>query len=440
LGAHIKSNLISLIITGVLFVASSVIFLVFTNADIAKNSDIDTSASSDNGNKAVYYAMNNGEFTKVTEKATGDFGKSFSDIQVMGELSDSNGNIGFVMENGKITASYLNQSNAPDSYSYNYLSYELDKKYTVDSDVGSDEMFQGYVYYPTAEESDEDNKELCKYLESNSYFTMSMCEDKENVYTVINTAQAKRNNTVDSIKNNAIYRFDKDSRETKRLIDVNIHTEGQFIEAIACNDKYIYLLINASEKFSLKIYDKESMEEVKTKDLDIYVDLESFAKIITKEYAEENRKVSNYEIQEQGYNLYASDTGLVAIRKSVVAEIDEKDPKHYGEKGYSNVYDEKGIEPFVKEVYTVSSYNVDGKDVKIDNTHICMTNYMYDYVVYKNGLTYILTNEYSSDSDVLEKIKVTSLSNGKVFEEININLNKISTTSGSKELKYLAVK
>ena len=421
---------------------SGIAFLIFAASDMAKNTDIDTSKEASETNKAVYYSVSGGKFTKVNEKATGDFGKEFSDIVVSGELSDSNGNIEFAMQKAKISASYINQSKVPNTYDYNYLSYELDKKYTVDSDIGVDQMYQGYVYYPSisseeSEDESDDSKELCKYLQADGYFNMVMCEDKHNIYTTINTAQLKRKDEVGIVKNNAIYKFNKESKETSRILDVNIHTEGKYIEAISCNDRYIYMLINESEKYSIAVYDKDSASEVKYVEIDIYVNLDDFAKDITKDYEEEYRKVKNYEIQENGYNMYANEYGIVLIHKNVVAEIDENDPKHYGEKGYNNAYEEKGIEPFVKEVYTVSAFSIADGDIQIDNTHICVTNYIYDFVYYKNGLTYVLTNMYGSDSDVLDKVRVTSLSNGKIFEEININLNKISNTSGSKTLKYL---
>ena len=147
MSTNIKSNLISLIVTGGLFLVSGIAFLIFAASDMAKNTDIDTSKEASETNKAVYYSVSGGKFTKVNEKATGDFGKEFSDIVVSGELSDSNGNIEFAMQKAKISASYINQSKVPNTYDYNYLSYELDKKYTVDSDIGVDQMYQGYVYF-----------------------------------------------------------------------------------------------------------------------------------------------------------------------------------------------------------------------------------------------------------------------------------------------------
>ena len=435
----IKSNIVSLIVTGALVIVSVAIFVIFVNSDNAKNGDIDISKADSKQNKAVYYSVSGNEFKKITSKATGDFGKNFSDIKIKGELNDSNGNIDFTMENGKIGASYVTQSNAPNTYSYDSLSYEKDKKYSVDSEAYDADGFYGYVYYSSTDNSS-DNKEKCKYLESSSYFSMVMCEDSENVYTTINTARENKDNKIQNIKNNAIYKFDKGSKQTKKIADFNIHTEGKFIEGIACNDQYIFVLINESEKYSISIIKKDTYEEKKSVDIDIFVNMDSLGNKLTKEFSNDVRKISNYEVQDNGYTLFASDNGLVVIKKCIIAEIDSSDPKHYGEKGYSNVYEQKKIEPYVKEVYAVSSFSIDGSEVKLDNTHVCVTSYIYNYVMYKNGLTYILTNVYGSDSDVLEKVKVTSLSNGKIFEEIFINLNKISNTSGSKNLKYLQIK
>ena len=345
----IKSNIISLIITAALAVVSVATFILFVNSDNAKNNDIDTTKVSSKQNKAVYYAVNGDNFEKITSKATGDFGKGFSDIKIKGELSDSNGNIDFTMENGKIGASYVTQSNAPNTYSYDSLSYESDKKYSVDSEAYDGNSFCGYVFYP-GDDSSEDNKEKCKYLESSSYFSMLMCEDSENVYATINTAKESKENEVNNIKNNAIYKFDKSSKSTKKVVDLNIHTDGKFIEGIACNEKYIYLLINEAEKYSIKVFKKSSYEEKTTIDIDISVNMDSLAKKLTKEFSDDVRKISNYEVQDNGYTLFASDTGLVIIKKCVISEIDSSDPKHYGEKGYSNVYEQKKIEPYVKEV------------------------------------------------------------------------------------------
>jgi hypothetical protein len=315
--------------------------------------------------------------------------------------------------------------------------------------VSGEESYYGFVSYPDDSsdsseneevEEDYETREKCKYLESSSYFNLVMCEDTKNVYTTINTAQENRENESSNIKNNALYKFDKESKETKKLCDLNIHTEGKYIEGIACNDKYIYILVNAAEKYEIKMFDKVDYEEKKSQEIDIYVDMQALGKKLTGEYGDDIRKISNHEIQDGGYDLSASEEGLVILKKVVIAELDANDPKHYGEKGYSTAYEKKGIEPFVKEAYAVSSFSTKDGDVKLDNTHVCVTPFIYDYIMYKNGLTYIFTNVHSSDSDVLEKVKVTSLSNGKIFEEININLNKISNTSGAKNLKYLQIR
>ena len=245
MSTNVKSNLISLIITGGLFVVSGIVFLIFAGSDMAKNTDIDTAKAASNSNKAVFYSVSNGEFTKVKEKATGDFGKEFSDIVVSGELSDSNGNIEFAMKKAKISASYINQSKVPNTYGYDYLSYESEKKYTVDADIGVDQMYQGYVYYSGAsteesEDGSDDSKELCKYLQADGYFSMVMCEDKDNVYTTINTAQLKRKDEVAIVKNNAIYRFNKETKETSRLALFLSYTFIEYFSDSLIN-KNIYL-------------------------------------------------------------------------------------------------------------------------------------------------------------------------------------------------------
>lgn len=433
---NIRNNMISLVITILLFIIGMGTFVGFANSKDANNSEIDATKTKDDSKKTEFYTVKDGNLTKVKEKASGDFGKNFSDITVKGELADDNGNIEFNMVNGTITGTYINNSAVPEQYSYKYLSYEQNEKYSVDSDVGADEMFQGYVQYNTSGE-DESKKELCKYLKSNAYFKMIMCEDSKNVYTTINTEASKLEGNAKSIKNNALYKFDKKSHSTKKLCDLNMHEDNKYISAMACNEKYIYLLVNSEGKYSIDVYDKESASRKESFEVNVTVDLERLAKELVKEYT--IRDVSKYETIDNGFRMFASDNGIVILKESVVAEIDNSTGKRYGENGYASVFEEKKMEPFVQELYTVTSFRIDGSKVEYDNLHVCKTSFMYDYMFYKNGITYVLTNMYAKDSDVLEKVKVTSISGGKLFDQININLNKISNTGGTKNLKYLLV-
>ena len=97
------------------------------------------------------------------------------------------------------------------------------------------------------------------------------------------------------------------------------------------------------------------------------------------------------------------------------------------------------MEPYVKELYKVCSYKVDDEDVSYDNAYLAETTDIFDFVYYKDGVTYVLSNETDVNAGVVEKIRVTAMKEGKLLDQIYINLNKISDTSGSKEIQYIGV-
>ena len=151
------------------------------------------------------------------------------------------------------------------------------------------------------------------------------------------------------------------------------------------------------------------------------------------------REGVDYEVVDHGYEFYANDKGLVVINKKIIAEIEKNSGKHYGEKGYVTAFDEKGLEPYVKELYMVSSYKVEDKNVEHDNVYLTEGYDMYDFAYYKDGVTYVITNENDVNAQLVEKIRFTDMKEGKLLDQIYINLNKISDSSGKKELQYIGI-
>ena len=322
-----------------LFVASLGIFLAFVNSKAATSSDIDTSTKTTTDEKeAVYYTITDGNISPSTEKLASDVANNFSNIVVSGTIKEDMGMLDFSMENANIKAKYRqteDEGNTKEYFSYNEITYDADKVYRVDGDTGSDEMFQGYIYYNNDEE-----KELCKHLRSDSYFSMVYCEDAKYVYTTINTAEANETESINSIKNNSIYQFDKQSHETKRICDINIHEDNVYIYDIACNDKYIYVLVSKENELYAKVYSKESSSEVNEVKIEIKANINEFSTKLVQEY--DVREVVDYEVVDHGYEFYANDKGLVVINKKIIAEIEKKSGKHYGEKGYAGVRHQTG--------------------------------------------------------------------------------------------------
>lgn len=436
---NFKNNLIGLVIACSLFFVSTCIFVAFVNSDIATSSDIDTSTKSKQAAEAKYYRISDGNISVNTEVAKSDVANNFANIQVFGTIKDDMGILDFTMTNANIKANYRNnedEGNTKEYFSYQEVSYDSNKKYRVDSDFGDEQMFQGYVYYNQGDD-DEEKKELCSHLRSNGYFEMVYCEDESNVYTTINTASMNETGSINNIANNALYQFDKKSHETRRLCDINIHNDNMYIYDIACNDNYLYVLISKSNELYVKVYDKDSYTEEKEVNVEVKANISEFADKMVKTY--DVRDIADYEVVDEGYELYANDNGLVVINKKVVAEIESSSGKHYGEKGYATTFEEKGLEPYVKELYKVSSYKIDGKEVDYDSAYVSESTDIFDFVYYKDGVTYVLTNENDVNAGVVEKIRVTAMKDGKLLDQIYINLNKISDTSGTKELKYIGV-
>ena len=50
-----------------------------------------------------------------------------------------------------------------------------------------------------------------------------------------------------------------------------------------------------------------------------------------------------------------------------------------------------------------------------------------------------MTFEKDVNANVLEKIRVTAVKKGSLLDQIYINLNKVSDTTGKKELKYIGI-
>ena len=166
--------------------------------------------------------------------------------------------------------------------------------------------------------------------------------------------------------------------------------------------------------------------------------MEEFAAKKVKEYSV--RDIDNYEIINEGYDLNASDDGIVIINRLVVAEIDKNSNKHYGEKGYKDAFQAKGLEPYVNNLYKVTSYEIDKKELKFDSAYVCEADFMFDFVFYKNGVIYIFTNEKNVNADLIEKILLTAVKGGNLLDKIYIPINTITNTSGNKYLKYISVK
>lgn len=431
----VKNNLLSLLVACGIFIFGTGIFIAFVNSEAATDSDIDTSSEvSGMAKEAKYYTLSDGRILESQGKVESNVTQNFSDIVVSGTLQDSVGVLDFSMENANIRAKYRETSDEnknKDIFSYNEQTLESSKKYRADGDMGQDEMFQGYVYY------NDEEKELCTYIKSGSYFEMVSCEDEKNVYATMKTSSLVKNNSVSSIKNNSLYKFDKSSHQTKKLCDLNIHEEEKYIYDIACNDKYIYVLLSKNEELYVKVFDKNSYQEVQESSVEVKDNIEEFVAKQVKQYTV--RQISNYEILNEGYDLFASDGGLVVVNRMVVAEIDSSSNKHYGEKGYTAAFEQKKLEPYVKNLYKVSSFTVDGKEVTYDSAYVCESEFMFDFVYFKNGVIYILTYEQDVNANVVEKIRVTAVKKGTLLDQIYINLNKVSDTTGKKELKYIGV-
>ncbi len=441
---NFKSNLVSLVVAACLFLVSTVIFVAFVNSDAATKSDIDTSTKSkSNAIEVKYYRITDGNISEDTEVAKSDVANNFSNIQVFGTIKDDMGMLDFAMTNANIKANYRSgesEGNEKEYFSYDEMVYDTDKQYRVDSDFGDGEMFQGYVYYKDGDSSEEDDgekKELCSHLRGNGYFEMVSCEDESNVYTTINTQVMKDTGSIDNLTNNAVYQFDKKSHETKRICDINIHNDDIYINSIACNKEYIYVLVTKNSELHVKVYDKEEGKEVKEVNVEVKANINEFADKMIKSY--DVRDIKDYEVLDDGYEVFANDQGIVIINKKVVAEIESASGKHYGEKGYATAFDEKGLEPYVKELYKVCSYKIDDEEVVYDNAYLAETTDIFDFVYYKDGVTYVLSNENDVNAGVVEKIRVTAMKEGKLLDQIYINLNKISDTSGSKEIQYIGV-
>lgn len=432
----VKNNLISLLVAFGIFVIGAGIFIAFVNSDVATESDIDTSSKANGSAKeAKYYTLSDGRILESQGKVESNVTENFKDIIVSGTIRDDVGVLDFTMENANIRAKYRESSdenNNKEYFSYNEQTFDTTKKYRADGDMGQDEMFQGYVYY----NGDED-KELCTYIKSGSYFEMVSCEDEKNVYTTMKTSSLIKSNSVSSIKNNSLYKFDKSTHQTKKLCDLNIHEDEKYIYDVACNEKNIYVLFSKNEELYVKVFDKETYQEKKEASVEEKDNIEEFAAKKVKEY--KVREISNYEILNEGYDLFASDNGLVIVNRQVVAEIESTSNKHYGEKGYTAAFDEKGLEPYVMDLYKVSSFTIDGSDVTYDSAYVCESDFMFDFAYFKNGVIYILTFEKDVNANIIEKIRVTAVKKGTLLDQIYINLNKVSDTTGKKELKYIGI-
>lgn len=433
---NVKNNLISLLVACGIVIFSISIFMVFVNSDAATESDIDISSKmKGNTKKEKYYSLSNGRILENQGKVKSDVTKNFGDIVVSGTIQDDVGVLDFSMETANIRAKYRETSDEnknKEYFSYNEQTFDTAKKYRVDGDMGQDEMFQGYVYY-----NSDGDKELCTYIKSSSYFEMVLCEDENNVYTTMKTSSLIKSNSVNSIKNNALYKFDKSTHQTKKLCDLNIHEEEKYIYDIACNDKYIYVLFSKNEELYVKVFDKKNYQEKQEASVEVKDNVEEFVAKQVKQYTV--RKISNYEILNEGYDLSASDDGLVIVNRLVVAEIESSSNKHYGEKGYTGAFEAKGLEPYVEDLYKVSSFTIDGKDVAYDSAYVCESDFMFDFVYFKNGVIYILTYEEDVNANVIEKIRVTAVKKGSLLDQIYINLNKVSDTTGKKELRYIGI-
>ena len=91
------------------------------------------------------------------------------------------------------------------------------------------------------------------------------------------------------------------------------------------------------------------------------------------------------------------------------------------------------------DLYKVSSFTIDDSDVTYDSSYVCESDFMFDFVYFKNGVIYILTFEKDVNANVIEKIRVTAVKKGSLLDQIYINLNKVSDTTGKKELKYIGI-
>ena len=445
---NVKNNIISLIVACGIILISFGIFIAFVNSDEATNSDIKTSNTKDNKSvEAKYYTISDGRILDSQGKVDSDVAKNFRDIEVYGAVKDNDGVLDFNMayDSGNndigIKVKYRapeDENNDKEYFSSNEITMEKSKQYRVDGGIGQDASFQGYVYYYENNDSTEEKKELCTYLKSDSYFEMVSCEDEKNVYTTIKTSGSLDSGSIDTIRNNALYKFDKKTHQTKKICNLNIHEDEIYIHDIACNDDYIYVLVSKSSELYVKVFSKESGTEKNEASVEVKENLEEFAAKRVKEYSV--REIDNYEIIDDGYELFASDDGLVIVNKLVVAEIESKSNKHYGEKGYNDSFEEKGLEPYVNDVYKVSSFTLDGKDVGFDSAYICESDFMFDFAYFKDGVIYILTNEKDVNANLKEKIRVTAVESGNLLDQIYININTLTGKTGNKELKYVGIK
>lgn len=440
---NVKSNIISLMVACGIIIASLGIFIAFVNSEDARSSDINATNDGKSKTREVkYYTISDGRILENKGQTQESSGNNFSDIEVSGTVRDDDGVLDFVMKNATVQTKYrevTEENNNKEYFSYNEMTYDNSQKYRVDGAIGEDASFQGYVYYfDKDDEDDGEKKELCTYLKSDSYFEMVSCEDEKNVYTTIKTSSSVDNGSVDTIRNNAIYKFDKKSHQTKKLCDLNIHEDEVYIHDIACNEDYLYVLVAKSGELFVKVFSKDSYKEEREASVDVKDNMEEFAAKKVKEYSV--RDIDNYEIINEGYDLCASDDGIVIINRLVVAEIDKNSNKHYGEKGYEDAFQAKGLEPYVNNLYKVTSYEIDKKELKFDSAYVCEADFMFDFVFYKNGVIYIFTNEKNINADLIEKILLTAVKGGNLLDKIYIPINTITNASGNKYLKYISVK
>ena len=176
-----KSNIISLMVACGIIIASIGIFIAFVNSEDARSSDINATNTGKSKTKEVkYYTISDGRILENKGQTQESSGNNFSDIEVSGTVRDDDGVLDFVMKNATVQTKYrevTEENNNKEYFSYNEMTYDNSQKYRVDGAIGEDTSFQGYVYYyDKDDEDDEEKKELCTYLESDSYFEMVSCE------------------------------------------------------------------------------------------------------------------------------------------------------------------------------------------------------------------------------------------------------------------------